>query len=126
MLVDDEPDILTVFKMGLEHWQARVETFSRPSVALGAFAGRPCAYDLIIVDVRMSEMNGIEFAKKVRAVRSEQSILFVSAFDYDQTQLDAEISHKQAREFLKKPLSMAALLSAVQKLVCSSGDSVNA
>lgn len=121
MLVDDEPDILTVFKMGLERCHARVETYLRPYPALDAFTNCPGTYDLIIVDVRMSEMDGIEFAKKICAIRSEQPILFASAFDYDHIQLKSPTPHIQASEFLKKPVSVSALLDVVQRLLCSSG-----
>jgi DNA-binding response OmpR family regulator len=51
MIVDDEQDITTIFKMGLEYYQFIVTTFNDPVEALSKF--RPGMYDILILDIRM-------------------------------------------------------------------------
>lgn len=56
MIVDDEQDITTIFKIGLENNEFVVTTFNDPLEALSKF--RPRLYDLLILDIRMPGMNG--------------------------------------------------------------------
>ena len=74
MLVDNEPDTLTVLKMVLESSYGKVDAFSKPKVALDAFVMQSGPYDLMVTDVRMPQMSGIELAGKIHAIKPEQEI----------------------------------------------------
>ena len=58
MIFDDEQDITTIFKIGLENNEFVVTTFNDPLEALSKF--RPRLYDLLILDIRMPGMNGFQ------------------------------------------------------------------
>ena len=58
MIVDDEQDITSIFKIGLEKNEFIVTTFNEPLEALSKF--RPRLYDLLILDIRMPGMNGFQ------------------------------------------------------------------
>ena len=75
------------------------------------------SYDIIISDIRMPNMNGIEMVKKIKKIHSEQIIIFITAFN------DAEYLHDainlNCNGFLTKPLNLLQLdntLFTVSKL----------
>jgi DNA-binding response OmpR family regulator len=51
-IVDDEPDLTMLFKLGLEDNGFEVDAFNDPHMALSAFKNRP-SYDLALIDIRM-------------------------------------------------------------------------
>jgi two-component SAPR family response regulator len=70
MVVDDCKDVNYAFKIVLSESDQRVEvhSFNDPLVDLQEF--RPGLYDLIIIDILMSRMNGFELYDKVRELDS--------------------------------------------------------
>lgn len=115
MLADDDPDTLTVLRMVLESWRANMEAFSRPGYALEAFAKEPQSYDVLITDIRMPQMTGIELASKVREIRPDQQVIFISAFEYGQETFGASTGGKVAKDLVRKPVDVQILCSTVNK-----------
>ena len=64
LVVDDEPDNISVFSIGLEDEGFTVDTFTDPQLALSAFKAE--TYDLLILDIKMPNMNGFELYEKVK------------------------------------------------------------
>ena len=62
MVVDDEVDITTVFKLGLEEADLQVDVYNDPLLALSDY--KPGIYDLLLLDIKMPKMNGFELYKK--------------------------------------------------------------
>jgi DNA-binding response OmpR family regulator len=67
LLVDDEVDITFSLKVFLEENGFEVYTFNKPSSVMSDF--RAGLYDLIILDIKMPEINGITLYKKIRERR---------------------------------------------------------
>jgi response regulator RpfG family c-di-GMP phosphodiesterase len=65
LILDDDLDIVTLMKIGLQHHSFNVYAFTDPALALEHFGMNAKSYDLIISDIRMPQMNGFEFIKKV-------------------------------------------------------------
>ena len=63
MLVDDEPDITSTLKIGLQDNGFEVDTFNDPIEVLSNF--KAGSYDLIILDIKMPKMNGFELYKEI-------------------------------------------------------------
>ena len=79
MIVDDEQDITTIFKIGLENNQFIVTTFNDPVEALSRF--KPGLYDLMILDIRMPGMNGFQLYHKIRHIDDKVKVCFLTAFE---------------------------------------------
>ncbi|MDQ3719066.1 MAG: response regulator, partial [Thermoproteota archaeon] len=63
--MDDEPDISSLFKMILEqNNEYIVHSFTDPLLALKNFKDN--FYDLILVDIKMPEMDGLDFYREIR------------------------------------------------------------
>jgi two-component system, OmpR family, response regulator ChvI len=79
LLVDDESDITFSFSIGLEDSGFEVDTFNNPLRALSNF--KSDSYDLVLLDIKMPEMNGIDLCKEIRKLDNGVRICFLTAFD---------------------------------------------
>lgn len=61
LVVDDEPDIATSMKQGLETAGYQVDAFNDPKEALAHF--KADHYDLFLLDIRMPHLNGFELSR---------------------------------------------------------------
>lgn len=67
LLVDDEADVISLFKMILEMNGFEVDSYTDPLEALSNFKAN--SYDLALLDIRMPNLNGFELYKKIKAYR---------------------------------------------------------
>jgi CheY-like chemotaxis protein len=78
LAVDDEDDVIYIVKRILEEVGLfQVDAFADPTVALSYF--RPNRYDLVILDIRMPYINGLELYKKIKAIDEKVKVCFLSA-----------------------------------------------
>ena len=109
MLVDDEPDINAALSVVLKRAGYYVDTFDNPFIALEKL--KPGFYGLIILDVKMPQMDGFELYREIKKVDRKAKICFLTASElyYENirkekfTPLDKEL-------FIIKPISNAELL----------------
>ncbi|MGB6529180.1 MAG: response regulator, partial [Candidatus Nitrosopolaris sp.] len=79
LLVDDEPDIILVMKVVLNENGFKVDSYTDPSEALENFTSD--LYDLVILDVRMPEMDGFYLYEKIKKLDENVKICFLTAAD---------------------------------------------
>jgi CheY-like chemotaxis protein len=78
LLVDDEPDNSSIFKIALEDTGTfHVDIFDDSISALSAF--RPDHYDLLILDIRMPKMDDYELYEKVKKIDDKVKACFLTA-----------------------------------------------
>lgn len=109
MVVDDEGDILRLIvsylgKRGMQH-----ASFSDPVAALGHFQQNSAKYDLVLSDIRMPHMSGLEFVDHVRALNPRVKILLMSAFAVDKDQMHRLQAESKIAEFVQKPFTFSKL-----------------
>ncbi len=63
LIVDDDPDVATVFSIGLEDEGFEVYSYNDPLEALSNFKSN--FYDLLLIDVNMPKMNGFELCTQI-------------------------------------------------------------
>ena len=68
MIVDDEPDVNLTLKMVLEENGFKVDSFTDPLLALENFKGESGLYDMLILDIRMPDMNGFELYREIKKI----------------------------------------------------------
>lgn len=113
MLVDDEIDIIGLFTEILTLNGISVRPFTNAEEALREFEQNHPYYKLVISDVRMSPMSGIEFIKKLREIDANIKVILMTAFEMEGSQL-REIDPD---EFFNKPIGMNNLVQIVKKYV---------
>jgi CheY-like chemotaxis protein len=114
VIVDDESDIVTIFKKVLENAGYRVLCFTDPLNALEHLKSHNGSYDLIISDIRMPVMSGIEFATEVRQFNATVTFMFMSAFEGATLEIKPEL---QIASFLQKPLLPSQLTEIISKFL---------
>jgi DNA-binding response OmpR family regulator len=73
MIVDDEQDIARLFAISLESNGFVVDVFNDPFSALSNY--KPGLYDLSLLDIRISDMNGFELYQKIKDMDELTSVL---------------------------------------------------
>jgi DNA-binding response OmpR family regulator len=108
LLVDDEPDITFSFSIGLEDKGFEVDTFNSPLGALTSF--KSDSFDLVILDIKMPEMNGIDLCKEIRKLDNNVRVCFLTAFDsrYEEFRRYTDC-------FIRKPITIEDLVARVKK-----------
>jgi two-component system, OmpR family, response regulator ChvI len=118
MLVDDEADILWLFKMILESdARLKVDSFADPIVALKNF--RPGLYDLLLIDIAMPKMNGFELYDKIRELDKKVKISFVTASEmfYEEIRKEAFPEFDTTICFIRKPIANPDLVKQVREIL---------
>lgn len=110
-VVDDEKMLLSVFFSLMKQFNYHADFFSNPVKAIDAINGNPERYNLVITDIRMPEMDGITFAKKVRFVLPKMPIMFMTGDCTEE--LRAEAMSLGNVTFLEKPFPLEATLKDV-------------
>ena len=116
LVLDDENDIVFTFKRSLEQSGFCTFGFTDPYLALEHFSSNTSSYALVLSDVRMPNMSGIEFAAKIRKLSRQVKILLMSAFDMKDLSIEPAIG---ITALLQKPLSPLELKSIVSKYINS-------
>jgi DNA-binding response OmpR family regulator len=118
LLVDDEVDITFSLKLFLEENGFEVYTSNRPSSVLSDF--RAGLYDLIILDIKMPEINGFELYEKIKKIDNNVHILFLTALsnysDYIQ-QSNKILSMFSEKDIIKKPVDNEEILKRIMTMV---------
>ncbi len=119
LLIDDDEDILFTFTNIIEGEGYRTTSISNPVKALNYFSQiDPYYYDLIVMDVRMPGMNGIQLYSKIKIMNPDIKVLFLSALDAVEELLSIFPEVKPS-EIIRKPIESKDLLSKINTILKS-------
>ena len=118
LLIDDEPDIIYPIKRVLENNnEFVVDSYTDPILALSNF--RPRLYDLILLDIKMPNMNGFDLYQKIKEIDSTAKICFLTAselFYEEYRRLDAYPKLEKAY-FIQKPCRSEDLIRQLNEIL---------
>jgi DNA-binding response OmpR family regulator len=115
MIIDDDADILNLFKDFLSKRGYDVVTFLDPLVAVKEIKNNPNHYALIITDIRMPGISGIELIKRVCRINSDIKVMIMSAFDIN----GDDLKEIRVEEQVQKPIHMRTLAQSIEKILKS-------
>jgi DNA-binding NtrC family response regulator len=110
LIVDDDPGSLHLLEAILLGMRLRVTTAERPGVALRRIEER--APDLLITDLRMPEMSGVELIRAARQSHPELCCLVVTGFA--SAEATAEAFEAGAQDLLLKPIQLGEVQARVR------------
>jgi two-component system, OmpR family, response regulator ChvI len=127
LLVDDDHDILLTFKEGLEEnddavvdksqlfggAKIQVDTFADPKEALSSF--KAGVYDLLLLDIRMRNMNGFELYEELKKIDETPKVCFITAYELYYEALKKEFPELDVGCFIKKPISIEDLATRISE-----------
>lgn len=124
LLVDDDHDILLTFKEGLEEQddvdkskifvdgaKIQVDTFADPREALSSF--KAGVYDLLLLDIRMRDMNGFELYEELKKIDDKPKVCFITAYELYYEALRKDFPKLDVGCFIKKPISIEDLAKKI-------------
>lgn len=112
LVVDDELDIVLIFKQALSRQGYTVFGFTDPLLALEHFKVNAEDYGLVITDVRMPRMSGFELAANIKVIKPDAKVVFMSAFEV--SDLEFSMPGVKINDFLRKPVDVKTLVRRVK------------
>jgi DNA-binding NtrC family response regulator len=112
LIVDDEIDMLQLLKRSLEsELGCRITTAASSREALAQLAKRP--FDLILADIKMPEMDGLELLEVIQKDHPDQTVVMMTA--YGSVDIAVKAVRKGAYDFITKPFDHDALVVRLEK-----------
>ena len=117
LIIDDEPDIILTLRMALEQNGFRTDSYSDSILAYKNF--RAGVYDLVVLDIKMPNVDGFQLYRKIKRTDSRVKICFLTASEF----YDEEIRKEQGFDgfneelFLRKPVEIACLIDTIRPLM---------
>jgi CheY-like chemotaxis protein len=118
MVVDDEPDLISILEVVLEENRFEVDTYDDPIIALKSY--RAGVYDLLILDIKMPKMDGFELYDEIKKIDNKIKVCFLTA---------SEMYYKNSRRekycsldkdlFIQKPIANEDLVDEINKMLNS-------
>lgn len=120
LLADDQPLLRMGFRMVLEAHDGLVVVGEAANGAESVAAATDLAPDVIVMDVRMPGLDGIEATRQIVAARPDTRVLILTTFDIDEYAVDG--LKAGASGFLLKDVPPSELVAAIHTV--AAGDSV--
>ena len=118
ILVDDEEDILFTYTSFLKDYDYQINCFTDPLIALDHIQKISNFDDLLIIlDIRMKKLNGLQLYQQINSIDSTIKIIFITALDI----LDEFLSifpTTSKTQIMRKPIDKVLFTSMVKKLLC--------
>jgi DNA-binding NtrC family response regulator len=109
-IVDDEPGICFAFSRMITYLgYPDPAVFSNGTSFVNAIARDRQSFDLVLMDYRMPEMNGIEAAKIIQRYRPNTKIILVTGIDTVEEEAESE-----GLKYLRKPVPMGVLAAYLE------------
>jgi two-component system, OmpR family, response regulator MprA len=112
LLVDDEPELLALLQRGFEQHDYRIETAPGGAEALAKAVARPP--DLIVLDLMLPQMSGLEVCRALRAEERLQGIPVIFLTARHETPFKVAGLDLGADDYLTKPFEFNELLARVR------------
>ncbi|RAK02363.1 signal transduction histidine kinase [Larkinella arboricola] len=117
LLIDDNPTNLTILKSHLEQWKLTVVAASSGKQAL-AIMMQEAPFHLVLTDMQMPEMNGVQLARSIRSRNLTIPIILLSSIGEENRKAYPELF----TAVLTKPVKQQQLFDVVQKQLKQSGE----
>lgn len=110
-VIDDEVDLVELFSEALKLNGYSVRGFDNPLVALEHLHLHHSEISLVLIDIRMPDLNGFQVARAIYELDKKIKIICMSAF----ATFDNEINKTQMDEFLEKPIHINDLIEVIKR-----------
>jgi len=115
--IDDEPSVTTTVRRLLQKLGYHVESFNTPHAATKRFREAPREFDLVLTDLMMPGMNGIELAGTIRSLRPDLPIILHSA--YTENQDDSLLRSSGILEVMAKPTNLPHIAATIRRALAA-------
>ena len=113
LIIDDDIDFLKAFEYGLTQKKIDVLAVESGHGALKALGQE--YFDLILLDLRMPVMSGLETFKKIREIEIEPFVIIMTAYSNEENV--EEVKHMEPYAFLDKPFELGVLMPYIEQRI---------
>ena len=113
LVVDDEYIVTTMLEQLMKALNYKPTVCNRPANAIALVKTNPEEYSLVITDLTMPDINGLELARQLRVICPDLPIILMSG--YTATVSAKDLRGAGIRELLEKPVDMLALARTLQQ-----------
>ncbi|MFB3885683.1 MAG: response regulator [Thermodesulfobacteriota bacterium] len=113
MIIEDDEEMRSLLKDFFEEEGFETDSVTNGADALKVLSRDP--FDLVITDVRMPGLSGLDILPKVRGLKPETPIIVVTA--YGSEEVRRKSLERGATSFLEKPIHLSTLKRLVREMV---------
>ncbi|MDQ3888585.1 MAG: response regulator [Thermoproteota archaeon] len=117
LIIDDDPDIAHVLKQGLLKKRFLVSAFTRPEEALQSFKSNSKDYCLILSDIRMPSLSGIQLARKVKEINPGVKVVLMTSFEIRDNEFSKVFPSTHIDGFIQKPIGINDLTNKILSII---------
>jgi len=118
VIIDDEKDLLFVYKKALELQGLKVVTFDDSSVALNELKVRYKKYSMVLVDIRMPKVDGYQLINEIKRIDPSIKTILMSAYDVSDLEVHDNLNDGvKIDRIMHKPFSLIKLINTVKTLL---------
>jgi DNA-binding NtrC family response regulator len=117
LIVDDDSDIVHVLKLGLIKNGFLVDAFTNPEEALLSFKSNAERYCLVLSDVRMPGLSGIQLTRKVKEINPNVKVVLMTAFEVRNNEFSKVFPSTSVDGFVQKPIGIKDLTNKILSLI---------
>ena len=113
LLVDDDPEFCKAMKKTLEKSGYLVTLATDGWEALAAITGN--VFDLVLSDLRMPNLNGIELMQEIKRKKINVPVVFITGYGEVESYMD--LMNMGAFEYINKPVGKKEILRVIEKVL---------
>ena len=115
LIVDDDEDLANLYETFLKYYGYRVDAFTEPTDALYSF--RKNVYDLVLLDLKMPQMNGVVLSQKLQNIDPTLLYRFITAANKEYIETLKTNHPDIEKSIIYKPLWLDELGTTVHSLL---------
>jgi two-component system, OmpR family, response regulator ChvI len=115
LIVDDEADVNTALREVLELNGFKVDAYEDPLLALENF--KPHFYELLILDIKMPDLNGFALYREIKKLDKEVKLCFLTAGEMYYGDYSDIFSSLPANCFIRKPVDNEELIKRITEII---------
>ncbi|MGD1838672.1 MAG: adenylate/guanylate cyclase domain-containing protein [Nitrososphaeraceae archaeon] len=117
VLVEDNEDDLFCYKLFLKELECNIVSFNDSIKALKYVLSNIFSMNIIVItDIRMNSLNGLQLYQKLKLIKQDLPIIFVTALDIT-NELRSIIPNMSGDQVLRKPVDKKNFLNSVNKFI---------
>ena len=122
LIVDDDSDVVNVLKLGLPKNKFLIRAFDNPEEALEDFKSNSKSYRLMLSDVQMPTLTGIQLARKVKEINPDVKVVLMTSFEINDIESSLVFPSTHIDGFVQKPFHIRDLTDKIMDTMGESQD----
>ena len=123
LLVDDESDVCFVLGAVLSENGFVVDSYENPMSALENFILYARSYDLVVLDIKMPDLNGFALYQEIKKFNKKIKVCFITAGEIYYDEYSDIFSSLPSKCFIRKPIDNEELMKRINEIVADDSNS---